>query len=318
MLRLMALMAGVGADSIRLLRPEMSGDKLRQAWIDTEDALRMAVDFFKNAAHVPKSGLLTSPNLAVVPAYLLSQRRHKLEAGEEDELRRFIYTAMAFSHYSNQVESKLEAEAKAIRELPAATLWDDLIRRASGTRSANSSITPADLEDKGSRSPLFNLLYVAALAAGAKDWWNNLALAGAPIGRGHNIEYHHIFPRARMQGRYPASVTDTIANLAFLSSLGNKRVGAKDPDTYLATIDPTELARQWVPLDPSIWRIESFPAFSVARRRLLAAQMNEMLGLPPFAESPGQEAPLADEEPDSTEVDEGTMQAMEEVDDWVA
>ena len=317
MLRLMALMAGVGADSIHLLRPGMTGDKLRQAWLDTENALRVAIDFFKNAAHVPKSGLLTSPNLAVVPAYLLSQRRHKLEAGEEDEMRRFIYTAMAFSHYSNQVESKLEAEAKAIRELPAASLWEDLIRRASGTRSANSSITPADLEDKGSRSPLFNLLYIAALAAGAKDWWNNLALAGAPIGRGHSIEYHHIFPRAKMQGRYPASATDSIANLAFLSSLGNKRVGAKDPDAYLPTIDPAELECQWVPLDPSTWRIDSFPAFSLARRRLLAAQMNEMLGLPAFVEAAAQEAPLADEEPDATEVDEGTMQAMEDDDLWV-
>jgi hypothetical protein len=315
-LRLMATMAGVGADSIRLIKKEMAGEKLKQAWSDTEEALRLAVDFFKGAAGIPKSGLLTSPNLAVVPAYLLFIRKQKLEPGEQEQLRRWLYTAMAFSHYSNQVESKLDAEAKAIRELPAGQLWDDMIRRASGPRSANSPIAPADLEDKGNRSPLFNLLYIAALEAGAKDWWNNLALAGAPVGRGHKIEYHHIFPQAKTRTRYPASLRDSIANLAFLSALGNKKVAAKDPATYLAATDAAELEKQWIPPDSSLWPLDRLSDFCAARRRLLAAQLNTMLGLPTSSQVEAPAVPLSDEEPDAAELDEGSAAVMTDDDTW--
>lgn len=314
-LRLMATMAGVGADSIRLIKRDMTEDKLKQAWADTEEALRLAVDFFKGAAGIPKSGLLTSPNLAVVPAYLLFFRKQQLQPGEQEQLRRWIYTAMAFSHYSNQVESKLDAEAKAIREQPFNQLWDGMIKRASGPRSTNSSIAPADLEDKGNRSPLFNLLYIAALAAGAKDWWNNVALAGAPVGRGHKIEYHHVFPQAKTKSRYPASLRDSIANFAFLSAIGNKRVGAKDPAAYLAAIDTTELEKQWIPLDSALWALDKFPTFCAARRRLLVDQLNTMLGLPAFVAADAPEAPLDDEEPDAAELDEGSADTMTDEDD---
>lgn len=314
-LRLMATMAGVGADSIRLIKKEMTGDRLKQAWQDTEEALKLAVDFFKSAAGIPKSGLLTSPNLMVVPAFLLHFRRQQLQPGEQDQLRRWIYTAMAFSHYSNQVESKLDAEAKAVRELPADQLWDDMIRRASGPRSLNTPLAPADLEDKGNRSPLFNLLYVAALQAGAKDWWNNLALAGAPVGRGHKIEYHHVFPQAKTKSVYPASLRDSIANFAFLSAIGNKKVGAKDPATYLPTIDKSELSKQWVPLDATLWALDRFPEFCAVRRRLLADQLNTMLGLPAFVATSSTEVPLDDEEPDAAELDGGTAEVATDQDD---
>lgn len=314
-LRLIATLAGVGADSMRLIKKEMTGEKLKRAWEDTEESLKLAVDFFKSAAGIPKSGLLTSPNLAVVPAYLLHVRRQHLQPGEQDQLRRWLYTAMAFSHYSNQVESKLDAEAKAIRELPSDQLWDEMIRRASGPRSANTPLTPTDLEDKGNRSPLFSLLYVAALSAGAKDWWNNVALAGAPVGRGHKIEYHHVFPQARAKSVYPASLRDSVANFAFLSAIGNKKVGAKDPAIYLPAIDKSELSKQWVPLDAALWALDRFPEFCAARRRLLVDQLNAMLGLPPYVETSEIAPPLDDQEPDAAELDEGTAEASTGDDD---
>jgi hypothetical protein len=191
-----------------------------------------------------------------------------------------------------------------------------MIRRASGPRSANSPIAPADLEDKGNRSPLFNLLYIAALEAGAKDWWNNLALAGAPVGRGHKIEYHHIFPQAKTRTRYPASLRDSIANLAFLSALGNKKVAAKDPATYLAATDAAELEKQWIPPDSSLWPLDRLSDFCAARRRLLAAQLNTMLGLPTSSQVEAPAVPLSDEEPDAAELDEGSAAVMTDDDTW--
>jgi hypothetical protein len=173
------------------------------------------------------------------------------------------------------------------------------------------------LEDKGYRSPLFSLLYIAALDAGAKDWWNNLALAGAPVGRGHKIEYHHVFPQAKARSRYPAALRDSIANLAFLSALGNKKVAAKDPAVYLAATDPAELEKQWIPRDSSLWALDRLPEFCAARRQLLASQLNIMLGLPQASEADALAAPLDDAEPDAAELDEGSAAATTEGgDDW--
>jgi hypothetical protein len=38
------------------------------------------------------------------------------------------------------------------------------------------------------------------------------------------------------------------------------------------------LASQWIPADPDLWRIENYPAFLTARRRLIAADANAFLG----------------------------------------
>ncbi|MGH2661972.1 MAG: hypothetical protein ACRDH8_04025, partial [Actinomycetota bacterium] len=278
-LRLMSVMAGVGADHVRLLRKEMDGPALKQAWETTQDALRVGIQFLKNDAGIPKSGLLTSPNVTVVPSYLLHKGRERLSPREAELLVRWTYTAMAFSRYSNQVESKLDAEIKVLDERRGEEALTDLIRRASDPRPVGTPLTSSDLLDKKSSSALFHLMYIRALRSKAKDWWNNLALADTPVGRGHKIEYHHIFPKARLKGRYTSDLVDSVANLAFLSALGNKRVSARDPAKYLANADSQELNKQWIPSDKILWDVAKFEQFLGARRTLIADALNEMLGL---------------------------------------
>lgn len=45
--RLLAV-AGVGADSIRLIRSDVTGTMLKQAWEHTEHVLKLAIDFLKS------------------------------------------------------------------------------------------------------------------------------------------------------------------------------------------------------------------------------------------------------------------------------
>jgi hypothetical protein len=79
---------------------------------------------------------------------------------------RCVYTAMAFSHYSSQVESKLDAEARLMNSGEGRRLIDELIRRASGPRSMDSPLSPDDLERRGATSSFFTLLYIAARERG--------------------------------------------------------------------------------------------------------------------------------------------------------
>ncbi|MER7107770.1 GmrSD restriction endonuclease domain-containing protein [Streptomyces sp. NPDC000229] len=281
-LRLTSLLAGTGAHHIKLIGADMDEAALKEAWHATERALRFAIDFLKGECSIPRSEVLSSPNVTIVPALLLHHRDGKLRPGEAQLLRRWVYTAMAFSHYSLQVEGKLDAEARLIKSREGEGLFAELIRRASGTRSRDSALHPRDLEQKYSTHPFFKLLYIAALRGTARDWATNIAISDQPMSSGAKIEFHHVFPRARVQGTYAKEEWNSLANLAFVTGQTNKMISSRLPVDYMAGIAPERLAEQWIPGDPELRSLDRFPDFLAARRSLLANVLNELLGLPRY------------------------------------
>ncbi|GGT04414.1 hypothetical protein GCM10010271_02850 [Streptomyces kurssanovii] len=281
-LRLTSLLAGTGAHHIKLIGADMDEAALKEAWHATERALRFAIDFLKGECAIPRSEVLSSPNVTIVPALLLHHRDGKLRPGEAQLLRRWVYTAMAFSHYSLQVEGKLDAEARLIKSREGEGLFAELIRRASGTRSRDSALHPRDLEQKYSTHPFFKLLYIAALRSTARDWATNIAISDQPMSSGAKIEFHHVFPRARVQGTYAKEEWNSLANLAFVTGQTNKMISSRLPVDYMAGIAPERLAEQWIPGDPELRSLDRFPDFLAARRSLLANTLNELLGLPRY------------------------------------
>ncbi|MEV3913700.1 GmrSD restriction endonuclease domain-containing protein [Streptomyces canus] len=299
-LRLMSLLSGTGAHHIKLIGADVDEAALKEAWQATERALRFAVDFLRGECSIPRSEILSSPNVTIVPALLLHHRDGKLRAGEAQLLRRWVYTAMGFSHYSLQVEGKLDAEARLIRTREGEGLFTELIRRASGTRSVDSPLQARDLEQKYSTHPFFKLLYIAALRGRARDWATNIAISDQPMNSGAKIEFHHVFPRARVQPVYAKEEWNSLANLAFVTGQTNKMISSKLPAEYMAGIAGERLAEQWIPEDPELRSLERFPDFLAGRRHLLADVLNELLGLPSYA---GQAAhPDTDELPADEEV----------------
>jgi hypothetical protein len=281
-LRLMSLLAGTGAHHIKLIGAEVGEAALKEAWQHTERALRYAIDFLKGECSIPRSEVLSSPNVTIVPALLLHHRDGKLRPGEAQLLRRWVYTAMAFSHYSLQVEGKLDAEARLVKSREGEGLFAELLRRASGTRSLDSALHPRDLEQKYSTHPFFKLLYIAALRGTARDWATNIAIRDQPMNSGATIEFHHVFPRARVQGTYAKEEWNSLANLAFITGQTNKMISSRLPAQYMTEIAAERLAEQWIPQEPELWSLDRFPDFLAARRRLLANVLNELLGLPPY------------------------------------
>ncbi len=281
-LRLTSLLAGTGAHHIKLIGADMDEAAPKDAWHATERALRFAIDFLKGECAIPRSEVLSSPNVTIVPALLLHHRDGKLRPGEAQLLRRWVYTAMAFSHYSLQVEGKLDSEARLIKSREGEGLFAELIRRASGTRSRDSALHPRDLEQKYSTHPFFKLLYIAALRGTARDWATNIAISDQPMNSGAKIEFHHVFPRARVQGTYAKEEWNSLANLAFVTGQTNKMISSGLPVDYMAGIATERLAEQWIPGDPELRSLDRFPDFLAARRSLLANVLNELLGLPSY------------------------------------
>ena len=79
----------------------------------------------------------------------------------------------------------------------------------------SSDIAPEEFEGRTQRSALFKTMFLAFRAAGAKDWKSQVAIALDHSGSEHRLQFHHIFPKAILKGRFTGREADDIGNLCF-------------------------------------------------------------------------------------------------------
>jgi hypothetical protein len=141
---------------------------------------------------------------------------------------------------------------------------------------------PSELEGLSRRSAAFKTMYLASKQQGAKDWFSQLAIAIDHKGAQHKLQFHHIFPQALLRGkRRPVEVND-IANFAFIGGKTNRKLGAKPPAKYLPKLvdpDPALAQAQCIPEDRALWEEDRYLDFLAARRKLIAARLNQFLGV---------------------------------------
>jgi hypothetical protein len=285
-LRLMSLMAGKGSKYIRLLDKDMQSETLSIAWKRTEKALELVVDFLSSVCLISSSNLLSSMNAVIIPAYLL----HKLDAEKNSltpvqrvSLAQWVYAVMAFSSYSGALDTDLEGDYKYVSEKPIDEALALLRKRAFGTFPLEGSISPTYLDGKNSASGLFKLLFINALKSGAVDWSSGGAIQLTPMTSGFKIEYHHFFPRARLK-KYPKEISNSLANLTFITAATNKKISDRLPEEYVPAlgISTEHLQQQLIPTEPELFTLERFQDFVVERSITQAQAINDMIGLPRY------------------------------------
>jgi hypothetical protein len=115
----------------------------------------------------------------------------------------------------------------------------------------------------------------------AKDWFKGMALSKDVVGDDHQIEIHHIFPKALLKEKGERRKDrDEIANLAFLMARPNKQISKREPFEYLSEIaekHSDRLIAQSVPMDKKLWKVDRFQDFLQARRQLLAEAVTKLL-----------------------------------------
>lgn len=83
-----------------------------------------------------------------------------------------------------------------------------------------------------------------------------------------------------MDNHLHRKVVNEIANRAFLTADTNLSISNALPEEYLPEIEskyPGALSKQFIPMQPELWRIEKYPDFLEARRQLIAIKYNEYL-----------------------------------------
>ncbi|MFZ4617662.1 MAG: GmrSD restriction endonuclease domain-containing protein, partial [Rectinemataceae bacterium] len=127
----------------------------------------------------------------------------------------------------------------------------------------------------------YPVLYLITRMGQSKDWGTGLELRANLLGKMSTLDVHHIFPKAQLYKRnYLRSEVNALGNFCFLTKATNIKISDRLPEDYFPEIEqkhPGVLASQWIPMDPTLWKIENFRSFLEARKILLAEEVNKRM-----------------------------------------
>lgn len=252
---------------------------LQAGWQKAIRGLRYAIHFARNNADIEDPALLSSPYALLLIAYLAEARDHVLTNEESIALRLWLQIGNGRGRYSRgSSETYLDQDLMAVRTGKGAAHLLDIVRQQFGRLLFDVE----EFKGRNQRASLFRLMFQALKADSAIDWETGIQISTRSYGAEHKLQYHHIFPRAKLHGLYQRAQINDIGNLAFIGGRTNQRFGSKLPSEYLPKViarhGEAALSKQYVPLDPALWTLERFPDFVTERRQLLAARVNEYLG----------------------------------------
>ncbi|MFM2172774.1 MAG: hypothetical protein RLZZ54_701 [Cyanobacteriota bacterium] len=278
-LHLKNLVAHATGQSRFLTVSNLTLDELKSGWDDGCRGMEFAINFLRSNAGITSPALLASPFLLISLGFYGAQRSYKLSAGEEKGLRRWVLLANAKGRYSRgSSETLLDQDLKILRDGGG---FQELLDRLR-TQVGRLDVTPEELEGRNQRSALFKTMFLAFRAADARDWHSNLVIALSHVGNAHQLQFHHIFPKAVLKSTATTRETDDIANLAFISGKANRKISAKEPAAYFPEVREANgeqpFKSQCIPTDPDLLTVERYKAFLAERRRLIAERLNEFLG----------------------------------------
>jgi len=253
--------------------------EIEQIWARTRKGINSAVNFVRQNARFESSEWLPTLN-ALIPLAVYFERHPAITPRVEVDLLRWFYVASLRTRYSSSPETAMDEDLKAISGRNPTT---GLMKNALPA-GVTSSVTSDEFDDAGWRNPLFAMTYAVARKRKAKDWFTGVALAKDVVGPDHEIQIHHVFPKAILkEAGVRKKDRDEIANLAFLGARPNRQISMREPSEYLEEIakkHPDRLEAQSIPMDKKLWKVARFQDFIAARRELLAAAVNDLIANP--------------------------------------
>ena len=203
-------------------------------------------------------------------------RAGTLDAKEQDKLLFWFVQAGMWGRYSSSTETAIDQDIEALEQngldglLGTLRLWH-----------GDLTVRPDHFSSWSLGARFYPVLYMLSRMGEAKDWGTGLPLKAGMLGQMSRLEVHHIFPKSRLyEANYDRAEVNALANFCFLAKDTNIDISNRFPADYFPKVErnhPGALASQWIPEDPALWKIDRYPEFLEARRRLLAAAANRRL-----------------------------------------
>ncbi len=258
--------------------------ELQAGWSTLNAALDYLMTMLPKAAHIHSTEDLNTTN-ALVPLIAYLSRNDGIFPNQKSVQHavNWLYAALTWARYTAQTDQRLEADLSIVAK--EVEPWDAL-RANIVEQRGRVEMKPDDFEGRTAQHPLYRMVFILAKAHSAVDWFNGLPL-GQTVGASYAVHSHHIFPQALLyrsgldaDNYMHRQMVNEIANRAFLTAASNVPLSDTEPSVYLPTIEtkyPGALTRQFIPMDPALWRVDRYADFLSARRDLLARKLNEYM-----------------------------------------
>lgn len=254
--------------------------ELQTAWKQSKAGMEFAMNFLKSNTGIDSPALLSSPFLLVALSFYGHKRNYDIAKNESSLLGFWTILANAKGRYSRgSSETILDQDLNVIKQGGGAAELEARLLQQVG----RLHIEPEELEGRNQRSALFKTMFMAFKHAGATDWRSNLNISLSHSGSHHKLQFHHIFPKAALKGMYGDREVNDIANLSFISGKTNKTISDKAPEAYLTEYIKKNgtggFDTQCIPLENELLKLGGYHDFLSKRRALIAARLNEYLGI---------------------------------------
>jgi hypothetical protein len=257
---------------------------LKEGWATLDKILDYLVTILPERAHIHSTDDLNTTNVLVPLIVYLVENDGRFPSDKAlKHAIHWLYAAHTWSRYTGQTDQRLELDVSlVVRERNP---WEELCNQIIDQRG-RIEVKADDLEGRDVRHPLYRMAFILAKAHCAIDWSNGAPLV-IPHGKSYQIHRHHIFPRAALYGELYDSdnhlhrkIVNEIANRAFLTADTNLSISDRLPEDYLPEVEerfPGALVKQFVPMNPELWKLENYRRFLAARREIIACKINEFM-----------------------------------------
>jgi len=259
--------------------------ELEEGWNSLSKVLDYLINILQTHAHIHSTEDLNTNNVLVPVVVYLAKKGMRFT--NKQSMRHFIhwiYASHTWARYTSQTNQRLDHDISIV--LRSSTPCKDLIDAIIDQRG-RIEVKPSDLEGRSTQHPLYRMTYILAKAKGAIDWFNGISLSQT-LGASYEIHSHHVFPTSLLyssdgyssENHLHKKIVNEIANRAFLTSSSNLQISNEPPKKYLKEIQtkyPGALEKQFIPDNPSLWKIDRYEDFLAKRRELIAEAINKFM-----------------------------------------
>jgi len=199
-----------------------SPTELEDIWKRTKKAVDHTINFLKNNAGIESSDWIPSINALVPLVVYLSKKQTPLTDDEAKGLLFWFFEATIHGRFTGSPETKIDQDLKAIESADPINGMVANLRRD----VPSFDITSEMAEGKYQGHSFLPLIFAISRGKNARDWFTGTVLSSTNVGPEHQLELHHIFPRAILKesGDFKTHEIDDIANIAFLSQKANRTI----------------------------------------------------------------------------------------------
>lgn len=279
---LLGILYGIGSDMVKL-HSDDNEKKIKEAWsILEEKVLDYAINLLKTQAYVDHSKEINSIYALIPMIVYIYNKNCFLKQSEIKHMIKWFYYSQIRQRYVSQLPQKLDKDINIVNT--SETPFVELLNQISLERSLK--VIPEEFEGVDVRNALFSLMRWYFKYKGAVCLTTGVGIR-QNMGYKYSLEWDHIFPYSVLTkhgydilNRKKYSLAQEITNRAVLTQLANRTKSDKMAFDYLKQVRdkyPEALKLQCIPEDESLWQLDKFEDFLIARRKILATEINKYL-----------------------------------------